>query len=192
MFACAPHAAVRPEPGGDASDGELGAGPDPRTWWTWRDDGPGMRPSLAAAYGGWGESRDVLLAALRTHAPVDGLLGFSQGATAAALLLVELVTHPVSGLTPPGFAVLAGGFLPRDPAFAARVVDARVPVLFIAGDADATVPPARSEALATALAPTSAAWVRHPGGHCVPTMSGGTKAAVAAFLDGPARASVGL
>ena len=88
-----------------------------------KQDAELARPSKAAQYTGWEESLEVLLAALKTHAPVDGLLGaglcaehctdaysrsccvhrtmfllenagFSQGATATALLLSELATRP--------------------------------------------------------------------------------------------------
>jgi hypothetical protein len=87
-------------------------------------DSEQARPSKALQYSRWEDSLEVLLAALQTHAPVDGLLGtvqlpsiccttrcrtvamprsqrcmprlpagFSQGATATALLLSELASR---------------------------------------------------------------------------------------------------
>ena len=63
---------------------------------------PGTRPSRAAHYTGWAASQAAISAALREHAPIDGLLGFSQGATAAALFLAhaqlpgELAAEPAA------------------------------------------------------------------------------------------------
>ena len=55
----------------------------------WSDLEPGTRPSRAAHYSGWPASQAAIRAALEEHAPIDGLLGFSQGATAAALFLAH-------------------------------------------------------------------------------------------------------
>ena len=40
-----------------------------------QQDAEPARPSKAAKYAGWEASLEVLLTALKTHAPVDGLLG---------------------------------------------------------------------------------------------------------------------
>lgn len=63
------------------------AAPAPRRQWS--DLEPGTRPSRAAQYSGWAASQAAIAAALEEHAPIDGLLGFSQGATAAALFLAH-------------------------------------------------------------------------------------------------------
>lgn len=180
FFLDAPHAA----PGEPEVEGMDGAGTreDPRSWWVW-DDGAGAagRPSLVASYRGLDASLTLLKAALAEHAPIDGILGFSQGGAMAALLLSDLAA---AGTPLPAFAILAGAFAPRDPAAAAALAAARLttPTLFIAGDADALVPRARSEELAAAFA-GDAAWLRHPGGHAVPTCSGATKQALVAFVE---------
>uniref|UniRef100_A0A7S0UTR4 Serine hydrolase domain-containing protein n=1 Tax=Polytomella parva TaxID=51329 RepID=A0A7S0UTR4_9CHLO len=62
------------------------------SWWDWEIQSGGTpgRPAMAALYRGWFETTaPMLLSALREHRP-DGLLGFSQGATALAFLLAEV------------------------------------------------------------------------------------------------------
>ena len=76
--------------------------PPPRSR-QWSDLEPGsQRPSRAAHYRGWEASRQAIEAALAEHAPIDGLLGFSQGATAAALFLAG--AHPAEGEAADGAA----------------------------------------------------------------------------------------
>ncbi|KAL4448145.1 hypothetical protein ABPG75_005364 [Micractinium tetrahymenae] len=98
VFLDAPYLA---EPGSDAAVAESGGerGSPGRSWWQWSDLDPGTRPSRAAQYRGWEASRAAIQAALVQHAPVDGLLGFSQGATAAALFLAgaSLPEEPARG-----------------------------------------------------------------------------------------------
>ncbi len=53
--------------------------PTQRTHYAKQDAEP-ARPSKAVQYSGWKDSLEVLLAALKTHAPVDGLLGASSRA----------------------------------------------------------------------------------------------------------------
>ncbi len=52
---------------------------------------------------------------VKLHRP-DGLLGFSQGATAAALFLADLtqpeVRAQLEGVPPPGFGILIAPFVP--------------------------------------------------------------------------------
>lgn len=51
---------------------------------------------------GWPAARRHLLAALVEHAPIDGLLGFSQGATVAAVLAAATADpHPAPSPPPP-------------------------------------------------------------------------------------------
>ena len=83
--------------------------------------------------------------------------GFSQGATAAALLLAHLAATeqtPQSLL----FAVLVSGFLPLDTKYAQSVWDAGVqlPILIVHGRNDELVPMHRSINLQVALGAYSA------------------------------------
>ncbi|KAK9830318.1 hypothetical protein WJX72_010963 [[Myrmecia] bisecta] len=162
---------------------EGGTRDSPRAWWTWKDLEPGMRPSRAAHYDGWDVSVKVLADSLQRHAPIDGVLGFSQGATAAALLLAQATSEP--GIPAPSFAVLIGGFLPRDDTFAGWITTAKpsTPVLFVFGVNDVLVPPERSHQLIAAFAGPHIQQFEHAGAHMVPTCSGEFKQQLQQFLD---------
>ncbi|GBF87771.1 hypothetical protein Rsub_00482 [Raphidocelis subcapitata] len=159
------------------------------TWFKWRDAAPGKRPSQSTQYQDFEITYESMISGLRQHSP-DGLLGFSQGATAAALLLAQLAERQAGGhdldVRPPRFAILCAGFLPRDPAYSSLLERARVavPTLFVLGDADALVPPERTLELVATFDPAAAQLLRHPGAHMLPTCSGAIKAAMAEFLDG--------
>ncbi|CAK0807998.1 unnamed protein product [Prorocentrum cordatum] len=74
-------------------------------------------------------------AACEQGAPFDGVLGFSNGAAAAAVLLSEL--HGAGGVPAPRFAILCAGFLPP-----ALVGAPRLPIasLHVVGRNDKRVP----------------------------------------------------
>eukprot|EP00667_Euglena_gracilis_P025524 EG_transcript_30015 len=111
-----------------------------------------------------------------SQGPYDGVLGFSQGAMMAALLLAVLnsdcgtdaIDFPVATRhalrTQIRFGIMAGGFKPRDTdlhhLFAAPV--GGVQTLHIIGEADTLVPPERSYELAGLFA--DAEVMDHPGG----------------------------
>ena len=80
---------------------------------------------------------------------------------------------------------MIAGFLPKDPAFADKVVSARpsTPSLFVYGTADGLVPPERSLELVHAFDPTIITTYEHGGAHLVPTCSGAFKGAMVDFLD---------
>lgn len=130
-------------------------------------------------YRGWGATRAVLDNALAAHRPVHGILGFSQGATAAAIYCAGL---PHGALR---FAVLVSGFLPRDPEVAASLAGPglALPSLHLMGAGDELIPPDRSEALARTFSGPRMVHM-HPGRHLVPTCSGAVREAWTAFLDG--------
>ncbi|KAF8055937.1 dfr1 [Scenedesmus sp. PABB004] len=169
------------ELGGDAAGGGL-------SWFCWSDLGPDKRPSLAVKYSRWDETYAALCAALREQRP-DGLLGFSQGATAAALFLAALRTAQRDGrdldVPLPKFCIAVAGFLPRDPDYAKLLEDAAtdVPTLFVMGTADRLIPPARSHALMDTFDQACADLYEHPGAHMVPTCTGEFKARLCDFLD---------
>ena len=99
-FIDAPHAATGAFLG-QIDEATRGA---PLGWYNTRD---GNRPAISGAYEGLVESLELVSATCRTQGPFDGVLGFSQGATLAALLCLtrpDLFT----------FAVLFAGYVPRD------------------------------------------------------------------------------
>ena len=158
---------------------------------------PGTRPSRAAHYSGWAASQAAIQAALEQHAPIDGLLGFSQGATATALFLAHAQraadepqpeqpqSQLLGGLR---FAVVVAGFLPRDASYAAVLQrhppPQRLPCLHVHGAGDALVPEERSRALWECFHPGSVRLFKHPGAHMVSGMQGGRHSSCSAWLPG--------
>lgn len=167
---------------------EVGGSSEGLTWFQWSDLGPDKRPSLAVKYSNWDTTYASLCDALRQQQP-DGLFGFSQGATAAALFLAALQTAQRQGrdldVPLPKFCIVCAGFLPRDPEYAALLESAKVdvPTLFVMGQSDALIPPARSHALMDTFDQRTADMFEHPGAHMVPTCSGEFKQQMVAFLD---------
>lgn len=155
-----------------------------RSWWCWEDEPPGTRPSRAARYIGWEESHAVIKAAILEHAPIDGLLGFSQGSTAAALFGAEQrYDQQRNSLR---FLILISGFLPRDPDRAEVLINQRpigLPTMHVVGKQDALVTQDRSYDLWECFEGDRRVVYGHEGGHGVPTCSGKFKAAMQEFLE---------
>ena len=142
-------------PFGCTKDGENEADADAdvsrRAWWRGH--------SAQTTYPGWPEARDMLKD-LWEREEMDGILGFSQGAGAAAMLSAELK---------PSFAIFVSGFVPRDEAAAASLLAGvrGVRSLHVIGAGDTLVEPARSRALAELF--DGAEIVEHEGGHHTPS-----------------------
>lgn len=137
-------------------------------------------PNKAVRYRGWEQTEETLHKALEEEAPIDGVVGFSQGATAAALFAAGLAPGTLK------FGIFISGFRPYDEAFASRLGNeslSQLPTLHIMGESDEIIPLERSLAMAEAVGPRAQTF-RHPGGHMVPTCSGEVKAAWQSFLDG--------
>ena len=123
-----------------------------RAWWR-------SMPSQDT-YVGWEETKASLIELWSTE-HFDGILGFSQGAGAAAMLAAELE---------PRFAILISGFVPRDASAGAKLfagVPASCPSLHVFGLEDTLVLPERSRALVGCFA--NAAVISHTGGHHIPS-----------------------
>lgn len=181
-------AAAADQQANDAVEGSQG-----RSWWQWTDLDPGTRPSRAAHYSGWEVSQAAITAALQEHAPIDAILGFSQGATAAALYLAHTEPQPaeqeegLNGSTQQQqqhtwqqrqdqlrAAIIIAGFLPRDESYAATVRSRgpSLPCLHVSGAKDTLVPPDRTSELRQCFSQHSTRVYTHPGAHMVPTCSG--------------------
>lgn len=119
-------------------------------WWHATEDATGVH------YRGLTRSCEALAA----YGSFDGVLGFSQGAALAALL--------VAGRTALRFAIIIGGFAIRDPQHAAVFEAAGaidVPSLHVIGRSDVIVAPQASHFLASRFrTPTI---VEHDGGHVI-------------------------
>ena len=139
-------------------------------WWRALEE-PAQNGAPLLRYDGWALSRDFIAEHCRREGPFDGVLGFSQGATLAGLLvaLAASSSADVSTAFPQfGFAILVGGFASAAPEHAAlyRADSLRIPSLHLIGLTDNVVPPQRSRALAASF--HEPLLVEHPGGHVVP------------------------
>ncbi|KAJ3180993.1 Ovarian cancer-associated protein 2 [Geranomyces variabilis] len=152
-FISAPHIVSSDQIPGpvEATDGD-----GPRSWWNPAARPSGLDASLSLVSQTWSTASP----------PYDGILGFSQGATMAALALPTL--------DPPArFSLHFAGFYPVDPAQMAllsAIPATRVSSLHVMGRADAWVTPARSEALRARFQDPQT--LVHDGGHFVPTNAG--------------------
>ena len=130
-----------------------------RCWWA--SQGEPRR------YVGWPQSLSALEAIWADEGPFDGVLGFSQGACAAALLAAESQRRP-DWLVQPRFVICVGGFPARSvdegPLMAGPALP--LPSLHIYGESDERVTPDRALALAARF--EGAAVATHPGGHFAP------------------------
>ncbi|KAI8909465.1 serine hydrolase FSH [Powellomyces hirtus] len=155
-FVSAPHVVPKEEipPVASAASVDLNAPVDemgPRTWWRPFTLPSKLEDSIAELTEIWSKASP----------PFDGILGFSQGATMAALVLPSL--DP-----PPRFSIHCSGFFPHDPAHGAMLAALpTVPSLHVMGRSDAWVPPARSEALRAMFKDPQT--MVHDGGHFIPT-----------------------
>ncbi len=169
---------------GESADGDRG---EKLGWWNVAE--PDSRPAISSAYVGVEESLEHLESVCKTQGPFDGVLGFSQGATLAALLCLRRL-HPFR------FAILIAGFVPRDPLWAAAFEPnaCALPSFHIYGTSDESVPPDRALALASCFGEAGVRTARlheHTGGHVVPTPDAGLRSALKEFVRAQAAPSAG-
>ncbi|KAJ1616927.1 serine hydrolase FSH [Pavlovales sp. CCMP2436] len=161
VFIDAPHPATASfvEAGEDGGEAKL-------AWWNAAsDEADGTRPSQSMRYAGWDESQTKLEELFAEQGHFDGILAFSQGAAAAAVLLAALSAQE----RPVAFAILVSGFIPRDESVS-RLLRAgpklAVATLHCCGEADTLVPASVTGELASLFeAPVV---FKHTGGHVVP------------------------
>ena len=171
IFLDAPHLLPSKFGGDEAEGGEAEGGEtrprEGRAWFLPREDG--TRPSMSHEYclPSWEASRDIIQGAIDENNGVDTILGFSQGATAASLFLVDpRARHRITA------AVLFSGFFPRDESFAKRLREAGdAPIvprsLHVMGSSDSFVSCERSMLLADCFQGRQV--YEHGGGHGIPT-----------------------
>lgn len=132
-----------------------------------------VRPAQSTQMRGWEATERLLRETADARGPFDGVLGFSQGASTAAL---ALATIPELQATV-RFAVLFSGFEPMDPRAAAKLRDSAggggagvrgVRSLHVHGVADRMVARHRAEALMGAFEERPE-FFSHEGGHGVPS-----------------------
>lgn len=134
---------------------------------------PRVRPAQSTNVRGWEATERLLRGTASALGPFDGVLGFSQGASTAALALATIpeLRNTVT------FAVLFSGFEPMDPRAAAKLRDSAggggagvrgVRSLHVHGVADRMVARHRAEALMGAFEERPE-FFSHEGGHGVPS-----------------------
>ena len=145
-------------------------------------------------YKGWERTRQAIVAASAAEGPFDGVLGFSQGAALAGLVVGLRAPDGRSTAERPlvfGFAIVVSGFPSNDPDLARlyeRADAYALPSLHVIGRTDGVVAPATSRALAAHF--VNPVVVEHGGGHVV-VDDPRVLAFVEARLETPARRCAG-
>lgn len=161
-------------------------------WWHATDserdpasDDPGLA-GFHRHYKGWTRTRAAIVSAFETQGPFDGILGFSQGAALAGLLVGLRATDGITTAERPfrfDFAIVVSGF-PSNDRELARVYDRMdayaLPSLHVLGRADVIVPNDDSRSLASRF--RSPVIALHDGGHVIPGAPD-VVARVRAFLE---------
>ncbi|KAJ3131194.1 hypothetical protein HK100_006668 [Physocladia obscura] len=195
VYATAPHTAPPPDQEADTmteAERSLRHGvqkPEEvlRGWWLSNIDKTGQI--------GYAESIHSLKAIWAAQGPFDGILGFSQGAALAPLLVSELAfaskqsDFAASQFALPKFMIIVSGFIS---VAVKNLADANVPVadvsgvqdsildawpegkipissMHVIGNGDVWVVPRESHALAARFVERSRLIVEHDGGHYIPT-----------------------
>ncbi|MDO9015869.1 MAG: DUF924 family protein [Deltaproteobacteria bacterium] len=158
----------------EALDG-LPDDPKQQAWWHPTEDN--------LTYEGFDDAVAFLEGVFRKHGPFDGVLGFSQGGTLAAVL-AAMQPHPTIAFS---FVICVGAFPSRALAHAGLVKpgSVAVPSAHVYGENDALVAPARSVQLFEVFDPASSVLLKHGGGHFSPTAwpLEGLRAFVEPFVD---------
>ena len=152
--------------------------------WHFTSPQPGQRPGTRhpVKITGWDDAKATIRGALQQHGPVFGLMGFSQGATAAAMYASCCAAD--AALPAPRCVLCVAGFMPRDDECAAwlRRDGVAMPALHVVGEADEIISRERSEELAKVCA--AGRTHVHAGGHLVPSCTGEVKQCLTQFFDG--------
>ena len=171
VFAEGPHEVAQP---GDQDVQSCGGGVEEvkRAWWLAPAEENQLRPRDTSTCRGIEESLQTLENLLREEGPFDGVLGFSQGGAAAALLCAAIQKEQIAA-PQFRFALFFGAFAPRDPTYAAFIRDAclDIPSLHYFGESDNLVTEERTAELHSFFGSDTALKVPHPQGHCIPSLA---------------------
>ncbi|XP_027718155.1 esterase OVCA2 [Vombatus ursinus] len=178
LYLSGPHPIPEPAPPAGPHSPEE----EPRGWW-FSDPEAAVFSALEepAECRGLEEALSVIGRAMAECGPLDGLLGFSQGAALAALVCaLGQAGDPRFPL--PRFVILISGFRPRGPKLAQPFPQAPLllPSLHVLGETDRVIPSQESLELAGCF--SGAVTLSHPGGHFIPAASP-QRQAYLKFLD---------
>ena len=140
--------------------------PQLRSWWVVDKSRPAEHYNLDRAFA-------TIDAFTAQHGPFVGVIGFSQGASLAALLASRLVTQQQlqqDATAALKFAIIISGFVPNYKPLISTYFSHPVNLasLHVIGSNDKVVPPARSRDLAAKFDPSRATLVSHPKDHIIP------------------------
>ncbi|XP_044286487.1 esterase OVCA2 isoform X2 [Varanus komodoensis] len=168
----APHLVrARPQAGDSESD-VLEA--DSRGWWFSNpQEGTFSALEEASSCRGLEESLSGVAQAFVEHGPVDGLLGFSQGAALAGIICA--LKQQGDARFPFDFAILIAGFKSRAVCHCGYYQGPiAVPSLHVLGETDQVIPAEMSRELASHF--VEPVILTHPGGHFIPVSTPQKKA----------------
>lgn len=171
----APHAVApqQPQPQtGEAASELLEA--DSRGWWFSNpQEGTFNASEEASSCTGLEESLDLIADAFVKYSPIDGLLGFSQGAGLVGIICA--LKQRGDSRFPFDFAIMIAGFKSRaTPHQSYYQEPIMVPSLHVLGETDRVIPAEMSRELASVF--TEPVILTHPGGHFMPASSPQKKA----------------
>ncbi|XP_074119970.1 esterase OVCA2 [Sminthopsis crassicaudata] len=178
LYLSGPHPIPEPAP----AHGPCSPEEEPRGWWFSEPEAAAFSAlEEPAECRGLEEALGVVQQAMAKHGPLDGLLGFSQGAALAALVCaLGQAGDPRFPL--PRFVILVSGFRPRGPRLSPPLLQAPLllPSLHVLGETDRVIPTQESLELAGCF--SGAVTLSHPGGHFIPAASP-QRQAYLKFLD---------
>ncbi|XP_037074709.1 esterase OVCA2-like isoform X2 [Pollicipes pollicipes] len=152
---------------------------DERGWWFSGADDSFSAGQQSELCRGFEASLATVRAAALEHAPIDGVLGFSQGAALVGLLCALQQRGELDWTF--RFAILVAGFRSRSMPHAKLYEESiTLPTLHVFGDTDRVIPKEMSEDLLKCY--TDAAVLNHSGGHHIPATSK-DKGVYLEFLD---------
>mmetsp|Transcript_2147 Transcript_2147/g.3779 ORF Transcript_2147/g.3779 Transcript_2147/m.3779 type:complete len:237 (+) Transcript_2147:157-867(+) len=154
--------------------------PGGRSWWFAHGEQNGN--SLEYQY--WNETLTYIRSFCELNQPIHGILGFSQGATVAALILA--LKHEYFEFSQIQCGIMISGFPPRDPALHQILFHSSNPIqiqsLHVIGERDQWVVPERSHALLSAWNSNYVHLYSHDKAHLVPSNRDFTQTLIQ-FLD---------
>ncbi|XP_036624577.1 esterase OVCA2 [Trichosurus vulpecula] len=167
LYLSGPHPIPEPAP----APGPYSREEEPRGWWFSEPEAASFSAlEEPAECRGLDEALGVVGQAMAQHGPLDGLLGFSQGAALAALVCA-LAQSGDPRFPLPRFVILISGFRPRGPRLTLpfRQAPLMLPSLHVLGETDRVIPTRESLELAACF--SGAVTLSHPGGHFIPAAS---------------------
>uniref|UniRef100_A0A914D279 Serine hydrolase FSH domain-containing protein n=1 Tax=Acrobeloides nanus TaxID=290746 RepID=A0A914D279_9BILA len=143
----------------------------PRAWWFSKSENTFSSKDVTEIATGFEESVKVVDEFIKENGPFDGLLGFSQGASMAHLLICLHQRKEFQRSFK--FIILVSAFKSLSSVHneLVKIPITGIPSFHVCGLSDEIVFSSRSEDLAHMFSNPNPIIVKHNGGHCIPPMS---------------------